>query len=349
MADGYFDERRAHVKAAELVAAHITEATKAAQAEAQRSGRGLTFRYLARDYLDWLEAIKRAKPATLRDHRLLLAGVPADGQSGTRADGEIMTALGDSKAGTISAADVRELLNSIAARGVSPRTINKHRNLIGAIFSYGVRERGLPQNPVLGIDRRREPSRSALLYYQPAEIESLAETLASGQHREVNERHTRSCAKHSAGQCSCSPTFWARGKRFETLEQARAHHRANRTADELVEDQQTAEAVRVAAYAGLRLGELMALRWSDVDFTGTALTIGRAISAGVEGPTKSGEVRRVPMADQTVQALHRLVTRTDFTSPDDYVFCNGHGRQIDGSALRRRYKRGRDAAGLRPL
>ena len=207
MADGYYDERRAHVKAAELVAAHLAAAATAAQAEEERSGSGLTFRYLARNYLDWLEAIKGAKPATLRDHRLLLAGVPSDGRSETRPDGEIMAALGDARVRTISQADVRELLNSVATRGVSPRTVNKHRNLIGAIFSYGVRERALSTNPVVGIDRRREPSRSALLYYQPAEIESLAEALASGLHREVNERHSRACTRRSSTGCNCRPTF----------------------------------------------------------------------------------------------------------------------------------------------
>lgn len=36
-------------------------------------------------------------------------------------------------------------------------------------------------------------------------------------------------------------------------------------------------------------------------------------------------------------------------TPDDYVFCNVYGRRLDDSALRRRFKRARDAAGLRPL
>jgi site-specific recombinase XerD len=55
------------------------------------------------------------------------------------------------------------------------------------------------------------------------------------------------------------------------------------------------------------------------------------------------------MADQSAAALKRLAGRPDFTSPDDYVFCNAYGRRLDGSALRRRYKRARDKAGLRPL
>ena len=39
----------------------------------ERRRRGVTFRELAAEYLQWLEAVHGAKPSTLRDHRLLLA------------------------------------------------------------------------------------------------------------------------------------------------------------------------------------------------------------------------------------------------------------------------------------
>jgi integrase len=107
--------------------------------------------------------------------------------------------------------------------------------------------------------------------------------------------------------------------------------------------------VRVAAYAGLRQGELLALRWRDVDFTGHALTVSRAMSAGVESSTKSGKVRRVPLPDQAAAALDRLSRRANYTAPNELVFCNAFGRSLNGSALRRRFKRARDAAKLRPL
>src|ERR1019366_3090262 len=52
---------------------------------------------------------------------------------------------------------------------------------------------------------------------------------------------------------------------------------------------------------------------------------------------------------QPPPAPARRPQRQDFVPPDDYVFCNALGRPLDGSALRRRYKRARDASGLRPL
>lgn len=108
--------------------------------------------------------------------------------------------------------------------------------------------------------------------------------------------------------------------------------------------------MRVAAYAGLRRGELVALRWHDVDFARRKLVVRRAVSGGVEASsTKSRRAREVPLPDQAAGALDRLSQRGDFTHPDDYVFTNRLGRRLDGSALRRRVERAREAAGLRPL
>lgn len=97
-------------------------------------------------------------------------------------------------------------------------------------------------------------------------------------------------------------------------------------------------------------GELVALRWRDVDFERRKLVVRRAVSGDVEASsTKSRRAREVPLADQAAGALARLSQRGDFTSADDYVFCNRLGRRLDGSGLRRRVERARDAAGLRPL
>ena len=51
--------------------------------------------------------------------------------------------------------------------------------------------------------------------------------------------------------------------------------------------------IRVAAYAGLRRGELVALRWRDIDFVGHKIIVRRSLSAETElRSTKSrGHVR----------------------------------------------------------
>jgi integrase len=117
-----------------------------------------------------------------------------------------------------------------------------------------------------------------------------------------------------------------------------------------LDDARDAELIRVGAYTGLRRGELIALRWGDVDFTAHKLTVRRAISAGVEASsTKSRRAREVPLPDQAAAGLDRLSKRTEFTGSDEYVFANRLGRRLDPTALRRRFERARDAAGLPPL
>jgi integrase len=119
------------------------------------------------------------------------------------------------------------------------------------------------------------------------------------------------------------------------------------------EDHQDADLFRVKFYAGLRLGEVVALRWRDVQFlpdlSGGVLHVEHALSAGVEKKPKSGRSRAVPIPQPAAQALARLAARDDYTSPNDYVFCNRLGRRLDPSAIRRRYKRAAKAAGLRPV
>ena len=110
-----------------------------------------------------------------------------------------------------------------------------------------------------------------------------------------------------------------------------------------------ADLLRIAAYTGLRRGELVALRWRDVRWTERVLVVERALSDTVERTTNGRRIRYVPLADQALAALDRLSKRPNFVSAEDYVFSNAAGDRLDPSALRRRLVAARDAAGLPPL
>jgi integrase len=116
-----------------------------------------------------------------------------------------------------------------------------------------------------------------------------------------------------------------------------------------LEDGQDADLYRVAAFTGLRLGELRTLRWGDMQFAQRRLIVHRAFSANVEGPTKSWQARYPPLSDGAADALDGLSHRGRYIQADDYVFCSRLGRPLDGAALRRRFHRVTDAAGLRTL
>jgi integrase len=104
-----------------------------------------------------------------------------------------------------------------------------------------------------------------------------------------------------------------------------------------------------AAFTGLRRGELIALRWRDVDFGGSVIRVRASFAGGALTTPKSGKVRSVPMAPEVAAVLAKLADRPRWTGDDDLVFVGVAGLYLDGSALRRRFDVAVKAAGIRPL
>ncbi len=92
-----------------------------------------------------------------------------------------------------------------------------------------------------------------------------------------------------------------------------------------------------AAFTGLRRGELLALRWRDVDFAVSLIRVRASYAAGALTSPKSGKVRSVPMAPDVAKALASLGQRSEWVADDDLVFPGVNGTYLDGSALRPRY------------
>ena len=88
---------------------------------------------------------------------------------------------------------------------------------------------------------------------------------------------------------------------------------------------QDAAVFATAAFAGLRLGELRALRWRDIDFGKRLVHVRRSYVERAEGAPKSGRVRSVPMSDQVW--LRSTASAGGITSPATRTWC---------SAMRRR-------------
>lgn len=115
------------------------------------------------------------------------------------------------------------------------------------------------------------------------------------------------------------------------------------------ESEQDAALFLTAAFTGLRMGELLALRWRDVDFAGSVVRVRASYAAGRLTTPKSGKVRSIPLAPDVAEVLARLGSRERFTGDDDLVFPGAAGEHLDGSALRRRFKAALGRAGLRAL
>jgi integrase len=103
-----------------------------------------------------------------------------------------------------------------------------------------------------------------------------------------------------------------------------------------------------AAMSGLRQGELVALRWRDVDWPAALIRVRRNYSRQTWGTPKSRRSSRaVPMADRLAGALDRHFKRSAFTTDDDLVFAHPVlGTPLDASKLRDRFYAAMKAAGM---
>src|SRR3954453_24213060 len=115
------------------------------------------------------------------------------------------------------------------------------------------------------------------------------------------------------------------------------------------ESEQDAAIYLTAAFTGLRRGELVALRWRDVDFAASRLRVTGSYAGGRLTTPKSGRVRSLPLAPDVATTLARLADRGGSTGHHHLVFPAVASGYLDASALSRRYKAALKRAALRPL
>lgn len=103
-------------------------------------------------------------------------------------------------------------------------------------------------------------------------------------------------------------------------------------------DETDAAVFITAAFCGLRLGELLALRWRAIDDRRSLIRVETNYTRGREGTPKSGYGRTVPMAPEVAEALRQLRERRHFVDDADIVFVGRHGMHLDPNALRKRFR-----------
>lgn len=106
---------------------------------------------------------------------------------------------------------------------------------------------------------------------------------------------------------------------------------------------------RLAAFTGLRRGELCGLRWSDVDLEGGSLTVRNTrvvlVHEVVEGTPKSHKPRRVELDAETVARLRQHRVRQGEQSlalgipRPEYVFTMADGQPWHPSVITRAFSR----------
>jgi integrase len=114
-------------------------------------------------------------------------------------------------------------------------------------------------------------------------------------------------------------------------------------------NEQDAVIFMVAAFCGLRLGELLDLRWRAVNFAGSSIHVESSFVRDVSGTPKSGAGRVVPMAPEVAQALAAHSQRGPVRSDADLVFSGTRGGHVDANKLRLRYYAALERAGVQRI
>jgi integrase len=110
-----------------------------------------------------------------------------------------------------------------------------------------------------------------------------------------------------------------------------------------------------ALRTGMRVGELIALQWEDIDWNGKFIEVRRAISRGEVGTPKNGKPRRIDLSDRLSAVLtdHRKGMAKEALaqgrSKPDRVFVNPEGGELQASSVVKPYRRILTKAGLRRL
>ena len=114
--------------------------------------------------------------------------------------------------------------------------------------------------------------------------------------------------------------------------------------------------IEIGLMIGLRPGEVLGLRWDDLNFENQTLTIERQVQRGAAGSlefqsVKQGQVRTVPLTDSQIKILlahkrNQALCKENWTIDENLIFPNSKGGKLDEKKHRARIKKLPKAAGV---
>ncbi|MCW3047998.1 MAG: site-specific integrase [Solirubrobacterales bacterium] len=283
---------------------------------------GRTFGEAVDAYLTYAERVKKIAPSTLNHYRSI-----------TRV--HLLPSFGaDTPMRRVTTARVEEFREALLDEDrLSRSAMRQVMNVLSGVLKRAHSQRWIAHNPAADVESIPMPKASGdFNVLEPVQVEAVARAAAEGW------------APVVAGERGKRPSGKPATRVSERMAQALTDQR--RADAELY-----AAMIRFAAYTGLRLGELRALRWRDVAWGNSTVHVRlnaptSAPAASAEKRPKSELVRSVPLTDEAARAIEPLSRREHFTGPDDRVFPSPNGGLIDGGRVRDAFYVALDAVGL---
>lgn len=156
--------------------------------------------------------------------------------------------------------------------GIAPATVRRDLDSLSSVLTRAVKLGKLKDNPVRRVERPRIDRTPKVRYLDAAEEKRLRRALSERD----EEMRT---ARDSANQ-------WRTARKQETLPPL-PHYGDHLT-----------PAVLLSMNTGMRRGELLQLRWADVDMKGKQITVEGSIA-------KSHQTRHIPLNEEAIEVLKR--------------------------------------------
>lgn len=239
----------------------------------------------------------------------------------------IVPVLGDRPCEDVSTRDVEALVSGLLRKGLAPKSARNVIVYLHQVFEVAVARDVRRDNPVRHAARpkrrRAGDVNPDLQFFSVAELEAVIRAIP-----DETIFHEPSATRKGKAGTGPPPPPDVLGPVLRVL-------------------------ILTAAMTGLRMSELLGLRWKDLDWTAQRVRVRNTYVLGEhsgEGKSDRSTRRSVPMADRVAMELDRWSQRTVHGSPEDLVFAHPQsGTPIDRTKAARRFKKACRDAGVREI
>jgi integrase len=271
--------------------------------------------------------------------------------------------FGEKAVDEITADDVEDFIDACfdaedrLDRGLAALSVKTVRNLyvhLNGIFEFAVSKGWTYANPCRTVDKpaSSEDGDTDIHFLDQAELDALLEAATTPVCRHTPATLARAAQARTLRDIERME--WQQVGERVGCSPATAIYLYRATPEAVLED----DIVRVdralyltAAMTGLRQGELLGLRWRDVDWAAQKIRVVRPYVRGkFRTPKSRTSSRAVPMADRVGQQLELLFQASAYQAEDDLVFGHPHtGHPLERSQVSKRFKRTLKRAGVREV
>ncbi len=242
-------------------------------------------------------------------------------------------------------------------RGLADLSVKTVRNLyvhLNGIFEFAISKGWCQTNPCRAVDKPASPEDddTEIRFLDQSELDALLDAATTPVCRHTPATLARAAQARTLRDIE--KLEWQEVGERLGCSAATAIYLYRATPEAVLED----DLARVdralyltAAMTGLRQGELLGLRWRDVDWAAQKIRVVRPYVRGkFRTPKSRTSSRAVPMADRVGRELELLFQSSAYQAEDALVFGHPHtGHPLERSQVSKRFKRALKRAGVRDV